>query len=291
VVIVSSTVQAEETSRDGVEAYLDYLVPTSRINRRYVAPGAELNTGRYAAQRVLVRNGRPLSDRLNLDAHGFVLARRPSAVVDFKDKARVEALYPAEVERSVKDLTGADLVAPLGYMLRTSGKTGNGVQPPASEAHVDMTSDRAGRLAAMLYDKKFPGSPPFRRFLASSLWRAFSPPPQDWPLAVCDGSSVAPDEGVPNVMVIIDELPDPDNIPAHLDDEDKLPAASVFYFNPAHRWWYFPNMTRDEVLMVKFYDSDHSKAWRTPHTSFRDPGVHDAQPRESIEFRTIAYFL
>ena len=47
----------------------------------------------------------------------------------------------------------------------------------------------------------------------------------------------------------------------------------------------------DEVLLVKFHDSDHSKAWSAPHTSFRDPGVHNAPPRESIEFRTIAYFL
>ncbi len=29
-----------------VEAFLDYLTPGSRINRRYVEPGAELNTGR-----------------------------------------------------------------------------------------------------------------------------------------------------------------------------------------------------------------------------------------------------
>jgi hypothetical protein len=50
-------------------------------------------------------------------------------------------------------------------------------------------------------------------------------------------------------------------------------------------------MTRDEILLVKFHDSDHSKAWRTPHTSFRDPRVQNAAPRESIEFRTIAYYL
>ena len=56
-------------------------------------------------------------------------------------------------------------------------------------------------------------------------------------------------------------------------------------------WWYSPDMTRDEVLMVKFYDSDHATAWRSPHTSFRDPGVRDAAPCESIEFRTIACFV
>jgi hypothetical protein len=154
-----------------------------------------------------------------------------------------------------------------------------------------MTTDRAVRLAAAMYEKTFAGRAIFSRFIASSLWRPFSQPPQDWPLAVCDGTSVGDDEGVPNVMVRLAELPDPDNIPEHCENEDTLPAASIFHFNPGHRWWYFPDMTRDEVLLVKFHDSDHSKAWRAPHTSFRDPGVHNAPPRQSIEFRTIAYYL
>ena len=276
---------------EGVEATIDYLVPGSRINRRYVAPGAELNTGRYAAHTVFIGNGRPVQDALGLDTQGFVLAKQPSRVTNFRDKTEVDAVYSAEVERIVKALTGAHLVAPLGYVLRTSGPTSSETQPPASEVHVDMTTDRAVRLAAAMFEKSFAGRPGFGRFIASSLWRAFSPPPQDWPLAVCDGTSVGDDEGVPNVMVRLAELPDPDSVPEHCEDEDKLPAASIFHFNPQHRWWYFPDMTRDEVLLVKFHDSDHSKAWRAPHTSFRDPRVQDAAPRESIEFRTIAYYI
>jgi hypothetical protein len=275
---------------EGVEATVDYLIPGSTINRRYVAPGAELNTGRYAPHPVFIRSGRPVQGTLGLDTQGFVLARQPSLVTNFSDKTEVDANYPAEVERIVKELTGAHLVALLGYVLRTSGTTSAETQPPASEVHVDMTTDRAVRLAAAMYEKSFPGRPRFSRFIASSLWRPFSQPPQDWPLAVCDGTSVGNDEGVPNVMVRLAELPDPDNIPAHCEDEDQLPAASIFHFNPRHRWWYFPDMTRDEVLLVKFHDSDHSKAWRTPHTSFRDPRVQNAPPRQSIEFRSIAYF-
>jgi hypothetical protein len=276
---------------EAVEATVDYLIPGSRINRRYVAPGAELNTGTYAPHSVVIRNGRPVQNALGLDTQGFVLAEQPSLVTNFRDKTEVDAVYSAEVERIVKALTGADLVALLGYVLRTSGATSSETQPPASEVHVDMTPDRAVRLAATMYEKSFAGRRAYRRFIASSLWRPFSQPPQDWPLAVCDGASVGDDEGVPNVMVRLAKLPEPDNIPAHLEDEDKLPAASIFRFNPKHRWWYFPDMNRDEVLLVKFHDSDHSKAWRTPHTSFRDPRVQSAAPRESIEFRTIAYYL
>jgi hypothetical protein len=282
---------ANASPAEGVRATLEYLVPGSRINRRYVAPGAELNTGRYAPQRVFIGNGRPVQGSLGLDTQGFVLARHPSLVTNFKDKTELDTVYSAEVERIVKAMTGADLVAPLGYVLRTSGATSSETQPPASEVHVDMTTDRAVRLAAALYEKTFAGRPQFSRFIASSLWRPCSQPPQDWPLAVCDGTSVGENEGVPNVMVRVAELPDPDNIPEHCEGEDKLPAASIFHFSHQHRWWYFPDMTRDEVLLIKFHDSDHSKAWRAPHTSFRDPCVQNAPPRQSIEFRTIAYYL
>jgi hypothetical protein len=75
-----------------------------------------------------------------------------------------------------------------------------------------------------------------------------------------------------------------------MENEKSAPAAAIFHFNPAHRWWYFSHMTRDEVLMFKFHDSDASKALRTPHTAFQDPSFANANSRESIEFRSIAYF-
>jgi hypothetical protein len=49
-------------------------------------------------------------------------------------------------------------------------------------------------------------------------------------------------------------------------------------------------MTSTEVILIKFYDSDHSVAWRCPHTAFRDSSRPDAHPRRSMEFRGIAYF-
>ena len=279
----------EQVQPEGVEAELFYLAAASRINRRYVAPGAELNTGVYEPHRVLVRNARRAEERFSLDSHGFVIARHASAVADFSDNAAVEARYPGEVQKLVKQLTGADLVIPLGWVRRTSGPTSLAVQPPASDVHVDMTQDRAERLARTLWQQaRQPGE--FRRFVATSLWRAFSEPPQDWPLTVCDGRSVAADEGVPNLMVRVDRLPHADALPPEPADADSLPAAYVFHHRPAHRWWYFPSMTREEVILLKFHDSDHSRAWRTPHTAFHDPTFPNARRRESIEFRTVAYF-
>ena len=292
----------EEISAPGVQAQIGYLNGDSPVNRRFVAAGVEINTGQYRPHRVKVRNGRRFQDRLGFHSHGFQLVRRPSRITDFFDRAQVDAIYPGEVVEAVRELTGATRVVPMGWMIRTSGDLSKfqqktvgythqgGVQPPAAEAHVDFAPDRARRLATMLYEKAVPGGPGFGRFIATSFWRTFSPPPQDWPLALCDGRSVEDSEGVNNTLVVVDTLPTPEVAVGPWPGEEQLPAASVFRYSPRHRWWYFPDMTRDEALLFKFHDSDHSTAWRAPHTAFHDTSRADARVRESIEFRSVAFF-
>lgn len=285
-----------------VEAAITYVAPGSFINRRFAAPGIERNTGRYESHQVTIRDGRGIEERFSLDSNGFMLIGHHSAVTDFFDQEQVDRIYPGEVVETVKSLTGATRVAPLGWMVRTSGDMTRhkrqtvgythkgGVQPPAGEAHVDFTPGCAEVLARRIYAQVFPEGTGYSRFIVSSLWRAFSEPPQDCPLALCDAGSVGRDEGVPNTMFIVDQLPDEEAMLGEMPNEDTAMAASIFHFNPAHRWWYFSNMTRDELVLLKFHDSDVTKALRTPHTAFHDPSIPGAKPRESIEFRTVAYF-
>lgn len=291
-----------KTQAKAVEAEINYLAPDSRVNRRFVAPGVEMNTGRFVPHRVLVHDARPQSSRFTLGEHGFVLVPHVSAVRDFFDKAEVERVYADEVTALVRRVTGATLVAPLGWMVRTSGDLTKfereaagythqgGVQPPAGDVHVDMLPDRAEGLARTLYQRLRPDGPGFRRFIASSLWRCFSSPPQDWPLALCEGGSVASDEGVPNTMFIVDALPEPEAMLAPIEDEAAKPAAAIFPYSANHRWWYFSDMHRDEALLLKFHDSDGAEVCRVPHTAFRDPTCPEGAVRESIEFRTVAFF-
>jgi hypothetical protein len=286
-----------------VEADISFLAPGSFINRRFVAPGAEVNTGRYEPHRVSIHDGRSIADRFTLDVQGFVLASMPSGIRDFHDSCEVDAAYPDECLRIVKELTGADLVTGRGWMIRTSGELAErqhevvdyrhqgGVQPPAAEAHVDFSPDRAEIMAAQIYRDAFPDSPPYKRFISSSLWRCLSPAPQDWPLALCDGSTVRRNEGVKNALVIVDEIPNEATMLGELTDEDAAITASVFHYNPEFRWWYFSKMTPDEVILLKFHDSDLSSVMRVPHTAFHDTSFADAKPRESIEFRSFAFFL
>jgi hypothetical protein len=289
------------TAVHSVDTELFYLAPGSFVNRRFVSAGEEVNTGQYQAYPVKIHDGRALQHQFDLDTHGFLLADHTSKVDDFFDNNEVEAVYPTEAQALIKQLTGADKVVLRGWMVRTSAKIERrqvegyrhhgGVQPPAGEVHVDFSQSSAERMARHTYLKAFPDAPPYQRFMITSLWRAFSPPPQDCPLAVCDGRSVNDAEGTPNTLVVVDEIPDYDTMVGDWPEEKLGPSASIFHHNPDHRWWYFSQMRRDEVILLKFYDSDHSKAWRVPHTAFFDSSAEDPQPRQSIELRSVAYFL
>ncbi len=123
---------------------------------------------------------------------------------------------------------------------------GGGVQPPAGEVHIDTEPSRQQRVAERIYARERPDGPGFKRFIISSFWRTFSPPPQDCPLALCDGRSVRDDEGTPNVLWVVDDIPQGEALFAPMDDAGNPIAAAIFRHNPDHRWWYFSNMTRDE---------------------------------------------
>jgi hypothetical protein len=292
----------EDTARS-VEATIRFVDPGEFVTRRYVRAGAEINTGTYADHRVTMRDAMPLRDHFKLDVHGFRIAVQPTAVRDFHDKAEVDRVYEREVEAHVRALTGADKVVARGWMVRTSAdlsdraqqKTENyqhsgGIQPPAGEAHVDLNTPTAQRMAEFTYRKHFPDGPGFKRFLISSYWRTFSPPPQDVPLALCDGRTSFAGEEKSNTLFVVDEFPEGQALTAPVEGEEAMIAASIFSYSPAMRWWYFSNMTRDDVLLFKFHDSDHSVTWRCPHTAFHDPSFPDANVRESIEVRSVAFW-
>lgn len=301
--MATAVIEDVEAGAREVRAMMRYVDEGDFVTRRYVSQGHEINTGTYSDHEITIRDGMPIRDHFALDTHGFMIAHLPTAVTDFHDKENVAALYEREVERNVLGLTGADKCVARGWMLRTSAdlsahaanKTAGyqhtgGIQPPAGEAHVDTNTASARRMAEATYRQQFPDGPGFKRFLVSSFWRTFSPPPQDIPLAVCDARTSFGGSEKSNTLYIVDEFPTGDALTAPDPDEDKKLAATIFSYHPDHRWWYFRGMTADDALLFKFHDSDHSLAWRCPHSAFRDGSQPGGNVRESIECRSVAFW-
>jgi hypothetical protein len=294
---------AIEDSARQAPALIRYLDEGDFVTRRYVSQGVEINTGRYRDYPMAVRDGMPIRNHFAFDTHGFMLGRHRTAISDFWDKADVDRLYLRECEAAIQSLTGASCVAAGGWMIRTSGdltaraqeKVANyrhegGIQPPAGEAHVDYNEITGRRAAERAYAAAFPDGPGYTRYVCVSFWRCFSPGPQDWPLAVCDGRTVSDEEATSNTLFVVDELPIGDALTAPVDGEDKMIAASIFRHRDCHRWWYFSNMAIDDVLLFKFQDSDHGVTWRCPHTAFHDTSLSGTTTRASIEVRAVAFF-
>lgn len=274
-----------------IDARIGYLEESSKINRRFCAPHEDVNTSRYRDQPVTMRDGSGMEDQFDLDVHGFTLDTNPTEFSAWDDAARIASEYEPEQLERVRRILGADRMVNLGHALRTTGDTvERNMKPQASEAHVDFETSAARAYARDLYKEHHPDAPPFTRFVAFSYWRPLVPPPHDWPLGVCDFRSLDPAEGERNVLVWCDEIPPQDKWFDPIEGEEGFPAAFIFHHNPDHRWWYFSRMTPDNALLLKFHDSDHSRAWRCAHSAFHNTADANPNLRESIEFRGMAFF-
>jgi hypothetical protein len=108
-----------------------------------------------------------------------------------------------------------------------------------------------------------------------NLWRPIAWPARDWPLALADARSVDPE----------------DLIAADLIFPDRRGETYRVAYNESQRWFYVPDVQPDEALLIKCWDSDPGVARFAPHTGFEDPTTSSGTPpRQSIEFRTIAFF-
>ena len=128
------------------------------------------------------------------------------------------------------------------------------------------------------------------RLSVINFWRPLSIVPLERnPLAVLDATSISNNE------IILCKHPLKETNYTFLKYY-KLPIPFINTLlrpNLDHKWYYFPNMTRNEVLIFKNYDSMDTmpKNGVGMHSSFNDPNTNmNAPPRESIEVRIICYW-
>jgi len=145
---------------------------------------------------------------------------------------------------------------------------------PAHFVHIDMSDSIVAGFTDLWRPRN--DARPVRRFAYYNIWRVFSPPPQDIPLALCDARSIAHEDVMASDLVY----------------PHRVGETYAFTYNPAHRWYYFPHLEPSEVILLKCYDSkDDGRARFTAHTAFADPtSPPDAAPRESIEVRALVFF-
>lgn len=88
-------------------------------------------------------------------------------------------------------------------------------------------------------------------------------------------------------MIRCEKIPDVNNL-GPIENEDSYPAAFLFEHRTEQKWYYFSDMKDDEFLLFKLFDGEKEKG-RCPHAAFF-AGREGANPRESVEIRTVAYW-
>lgn len=239
-----------------------------RLSFGYDTPASDVSEV-YTPRRVQIRDGRKI--QASLDVEGFALARQPSAI-DFSDEALTSTIGRAEAAALVRQATGAARVHVFDHTRRK--RTPEAPRQPSTRVHVDYTAGSAPkRVRDLLGDEA--ENLLQKRVAFVNVWRAIRRPAADWPLVLADARTIEPGDLTATDIVY----------------PDRRGEIYGLVHNPAQRWFYYPALQLDEALLIKCYDSRTDVARFTPHTAFENPLTPpSAPPRESIEFRTIAFF-
>lgn len=277
-----SLVERKIESLPFVLGELNYLAPTDGKPRTYAfdpPPGEPKSTALPEAHQVPIFDGRSVANSFSLDREGFALVRHPTAVRNFYDDKEIRQVYYPAAEAFIRATLRADRVVIFDHTVRkrvdgAADIRGAGPRQPATRVHVDQTdASGASRVREHLpaeADELLKG-----RVQVINLWRPIRGPVHDTPLALCDATSVAVGDLVASDLVY----------------PNRNGETYSVKFNSDHRWFYFPEMTADEALLLKCYDSATDGRSRfAPHTAFVDPTTpKDAPPRESIELRMLVF--
>ena len=262
-----------------------------RIEISYRQPPEDMAVERHSVQ---IRNGRVPEEDLSLESQGFILARWPSRLVRERRRELIEEntrpsevvgpvnlAYLAEMEPLVMQLSGArEVFAQYGTVtVRFSKRAAErGWMAASAFAHLDFERSEIDRLLRETLEITGRQIAPFRRQVLLQTWRVLTEPPQDMPLAICDGRSVSSSE-----MIRMDFIGPPGS-------RNERVRSRACRFDPRHAWYYFPDMTPEEVLVFKGFDSACPDAMNAMHTTFDDTSVASPVPRGSIECRFIALY-
>ena len=271
----------EITELRKIQTDLVYAVDTGEkpINET-MGPGdmSRKRTGTREKQKMTIYDGRPLIGSFHLESHGFEFVDHPTKMTDFFNPEQLANVYYPEVETLIKQRTGASRVLIFDHTLRSGNQATREekwVREPVLSVHNDYTEwsgpQRVRDLLPNEADELLK-----RRIAIVQVWRAINKPIESNPLAICEAKTLSAGD------LIASERRYP----------DRIGETYQVAHNAEHRWFYFPRMNRDEALVFKVFDSStDGRARFTAHTSFEDPDTPiQAEPRESIEMRTIAFF-
>jgi hypothetical protein len=232
---------------------------------------------------MVVHDGWHRASSFSVDKEGFALQSFETSYSQWDDDSLVRSTFYPEVISFLKNTTGAKRILVFDHTIRSkvneakklTQETNTSQRAPVMLVHCDYTAE-----SAPLRVKQLLGSEAeallSRRVAFFNVWKPIRNRVEERPLAMCDVTSTSPS----------------DFFKLHLRYRDRDGENYVMRHSEEHKWWYFPHMKTDEVIVLKTYDSEtDGRARFVGHSAFEDPtSAKDAPLRESVEIRTIAFF-
>ena len=271
------------TASRTVKARFTYVGPMT-VRPRFYAVDSSRNVITRDRRTVRIEDARSRPQPPSLTEEGFALFSHKSEVSDFHDSQQLARTYEPEMERLITEISGADKAVVCGPVVLRFSKgapdsSGLHILRPAHFVHIDMSDSIVAGFTELWRPKS--DARTVARFAYYNIWRVLSPPPPDIPLAFCDARTVS-----------TSDLVDSDSVMDTPGEPEWSIVVGVVRYNANHRWSYFSNLTRDEVLVFKNHYSDPRQPRHVAHSAFRDaacpPGV---APRASIEARVVAFWF
>lgn len=262
-----------------ITADLNYIKPDAIIAPEVFYSGGDTPqryNEAYAFMSAKIDDKRASHKNYKIHGQGFQLVNSPTNVTDFDNSDLVESAYYDEIKEVVKKITGAHDVYVFDHTIRF-GKTSS-KRKPAHHVHNDYTIKTAHSRAEERLGKDLFASMADRRMIQINVWRPLVKIVHRSPLAFCDATTIAKQDFIPT------------NI--HFPDTDHIGEIYALRKAEGQRWSYFSEMTHNEVVLIKGYDSlTEGVARFTPHTAFEYPDQDaNVPPRKSIETRTFAFY-
>lgn len=263
---------AVATMQKSVQADINFIAwkMDSYVVSNYVPEWTTLET---APHRVEVHNARLLDPPASYHREGFELHRMAVENPRWEDDDWIMAHYLPRLKELALEITGgAEAVTfPGSWVIRDTGR--KGAATAAAFAHMDRERENCREIIRSMVDEAIWSKYP--RFEMVNFWRSLTPPPQDVPLAICDQRTTFREDWV------IGETREPE---MHFKVRH---MASVY--NPENRWYYYPDMTADELIVFRNYEDDENRQHGCLHGAFTDSTVTQAVPRASLETRIYVF--
>lgn len=269
-----------------VRASLNYTKEIDKLTELYFyedPAAAHIHEPGDDPREVEFHDGWSRGKEFDVDKHGFSLHDFRTQYPDgqWEDDERVRKDFYPEVVEFLKKELGAQRVLCFDHTIRSkvnaakklTQETNTSQRAPVRLVHCDYTAESGGvRVRQLLKDEA--DDLLSRRVAFVNVWKPTAKV-EEMPLAMCD----------------VTTSPMDDFFKLYLRYRDRTGENYVMRHSDKHKWWYFPAMEADKVIILKTFDNDQSRARFVGHSAFEDPtSKPDAPARESVEIRTICFF-